>query len=170
MFKRLSACFLLVTPLQRVAIMWRKNIAKLVSVVGVDENSRRLCINVNLQPVIRLFLYIPRVLILVLHMRQKLVIVSGLSTITLCKTATIVIGYMNFQCSASSRGFNIYNNVWSGYDIANCDDLLQCDDGDKFTYCNDNLGPSIRSLIMLLYQAVCKFSSQMYILLTWAPI
>jgi hypothetical protein len=54
--------------------------------------------------------------------------------------ATVVIGDMNFQCSASSRGFNICNNVLSGYDIANCDDLLQCDDGDKFTYCNDSLG------------------------------
>jgi hypothetical protein len=54
--------------------------------------------------------------------------------------ATVVISDSNFQCSASSKGFNICNNVLSGCNIANCDDLMQCDDGDKFTYCNDSLG------------------------------
>jgi exonuclease III len=60
MSKKLASCIYRARPYVGVAFMWRKNISKIVSVVGADGDGRCLCIAVNLDPVIRFFsVYFP---------------------------------------------------------------------------------------------------------------
>ena len=53
--KKLSSCIYRGRPYGGVAFMWHKSISKLVIVVGADEDSICLCINISFEPVIRLF-------------------------------------------------------------------------------------------------------------------
>jgi hypothetical protein len=128
-----------------VAFMWRKNISQVTSVVGADDYGRCLCITVNLRPMLQLFsVYFPCADSSVAYETE---LYSNSNCVKFFENnitrncPVVVIGDMNFECSAISRGFSVCNSILSGYDIANCDDLLQCDDSNnKYTSYNDCLG------------------------------
>jgi hypothetical protein len=110
-----------------------------LSVVGADDYGRCLCITVDLKLMLRLFsVYFSCA-------NSSVAFETELSNCWIYNIKSncpaVVIGDTNFECSAISRGFDICNSILSGYDIANCDDLLQCDDSiNKYTYYNDSLG------------------------------
>ena len=127
-------------PFGGVGFLWRKCFSKLIRVINGDDNGRCLCISIDRigsSPLKLINVYFPCQSSNFQYTVELGNCLGYIENVMLPSEDVIIMGDMNFTCTADNAGFLQCKNVLDRFSIAHCDDF--CLAPNTATYVNDSL-------------------------------